>query len=113
VPVRDDQAAQQRRTSKRSGRHRERIKALSIAALDLMITIDSMPAHLAGTLGIPTWLLLRSECDWRWMRHRSDSPWHPSMRLFRQRRPGDWSPVIAKVKEELKRVARSGVKPLK
>jgi ADP-heptose:LPS heptosyltransferase len=78
----------------------------------LIITIDSMPAHLAGALGVPTWVLLHSDCDWRWMRNRTDSPWYPSMRLFRQNHPGEWPPVIARVKQELKRLASSQIKPL-
>jgi hypothetical protein len=86
--------------------------ARTIAALDLIITIDSMPAHLAGALGIPTWVLLHSDCDWRWMRNRSDSPWYPTMRLFRQKHPGDWQSVTACVKQELERMARSRVKPV-
>jgi hypothetical protein len=72
--------------------------ARTIAALDLMITIDSMPAHLAAAMGVPTWVLLHSDCDWRWMENRSDSPWYPSMRLFRQESAGDWQPVINKIK---------------
>jgi hypothetical protein len=86
--------------------------ARTIAALDLMVTIDSMPAHLAGGMGVATWVLLHSHCDWRWMENRTDSPWYPAMRLFRQKDPGDWSPVIAQVKQELERVTRSRVKPI-
>lgn len=70
-------------------------------ALDLVVSIDSMPAHLAGALGVPVWTLLHSDPDWRWMRDRDDSPWYPTMRLFRQERPGDWETVIARVAEEL------------
>jgi len=81
--------------------------ARTIAALDLMVTIDSMPVHLAGAMGVPTWVLLHSYCDWRWMQNRTDSPWYPGMRLFRQKDPGDWRPVIARVKNELERAARS------
>jgi len=79
--------------------------ARTIAGLDLMITIDSMPAHLAGAMAVPTWVLLHSECDWRWMQKRSDSPWYPTMRLFRQEKAGDWRPVIARVKQELEYAA--------
>jgi hypothetical protein len=79
--------------------------AQTIAALDLMITIDSMPAHLAGALGVPTWTLLRSDCDWRWMEERADSPWYPTMRLFRQSRAGDWKGVVSQVMSELSAVA--------
>ncbi|MGE5214686.1 MAG: ADP-heptose--LPS heptosyltransferase [Nitrospirota bacterium] len=75
--------------------------ARTMAALDLIVTIDSMPAHLAGALGVPTWVLLHSECDWRWMKNRIDSPWYATMHLFRQKNAGDWRPVIAEVKQEL------------
>jgi ADP-heptose:LPS heptosyltransferase len=77
-----------------------------IAALDLMISIDSMPAHLAGALAVPTWTLLQSPSDWRWMDDRDDSPWYPTMRLFRQPAGGDWSAVITEVVNELARTAR-------
>ena len=83
--------------------------ARTIIALDLMITIDSMPAHLAGAMGVPTWVLLHSDCDWRWMKNRTDSPWYPAMRLFRQNDSGDWLPVVARVKEELGNLARSRI----
>jgi hypothetical protein len=53
-----------------------------------------MTAHLAGALGVPVWTLLPHECDWRWMLHRNDSPWYPTMRLFRQRKPGEWNAVV-------------------
>ncbi len=76
-------------------------------ALDLVITVDSMPAHLAGALGVPVWTLLHSDPDWRWMEHRDDSPWYPTMRLFRQARPGAWEEVVARVAAALaERVAR-------
>ena len=70
-------------------------------ALDLVISIDSMPAHLAGALGVPVWTLLHADPDWRWMHGRDDSPWYPTMRLFRQPRAGEWEPVIARAVEEL------------
>jgi hypothetical protein len=75
--------------------------AQAIRALDLLVTIDSMPAHVAGALGVPVWTLLHTEADWRWMDRRNDSPWYPAMRLFRQRRPGDWSRVIDEVITQL------------
>ena len=71
--------------------------ARRMAALDLVITVDSMPAHLAGALGIPVWTLLRKDADWRWMDDREDSPWYPTMHLFRQRAEGDWADVIERV----------------
>ena len=70
--------------------------------LDLIISIDSMPAHLAGALGMPTWTLLQKDADWRWMSERNDTPWYPTMRLFRQQEAGDWQPVVAQVKRELR-----------
>jgi ADP-heptose:LPS heptosyltransferase len=69
--------------------------------LDLIISIDSMPAHLAGALAVPTWTVLQENADWRWMRDRTDSPWYPTMRLFRQQEAGDWQPVVAQVKQKL------------
>jgi hypothetical protein len=68
-----------------------------IAACELIITVDTMVAHLAGTLGIPTWTLLKRDADWRWLSNRTDSPWYPSMRLYRQQTLGDWLPVAARV----------------
>jgi hypothetical protein len=79
--------------------------AQTIAALDLMISIDSMPAHLAGALGVPTWTLLRSDCDWRWMADRQDTPWYPTMRLFRQSQVDEWERVVARVMSELSALA--------
>lgn len=75
--------------------------AALITSLDLVITIDTAVAHLAGALGVPTWLLLPNVPDWRWLLERQDSPWYPTMRLFRQPDPGDWSTVIHSVVREL------------
>lgn len=72
-------------------------------SLDLVITVDSMPAHLAGALGVPVWTLLPQEADWRWMEGRTDSPWYPTMRLFRQEAPGEWASVVARVAAALER----------
>jgi tetratricopeptide (TPR) repeat protein len=71
--------------------------AALIEALDLVIAVDSAVAHLAGALGKPVWLLNRFDTCWRWLQQRTDSPWYPSLRQFRQRAPGDWAPVIAEV----------------
>lgn len=68
---------------------------------DLVLTTDTSIAHLSGALGRPTWVMLKSAPDWRWMLNRSDYPWYPSMRLFRQPRAGDWASVIADVKAAL------------
>ena len=76
-----------------------------VRALDLVVTVDSMPAHLAGALGVPVWTLLHAEADWRWMEGRDDSPWYPTMRLFRQERPGEWAPVVARVVAGLRALA--------
>jgi hypothetical protein len=74
----------------------------TVQALDLMISVDSFPAHLAGALGRPVWTLLHSHADWRWLEDREDSPWYPTMRLFRQTHPGDWKPVVARVADALR-----------
>ena len=79
-----------------------RATAQFIRQLDLVITIDTAVAHLAGTLGKPTWLLLPFGSEWRWLEHRDDCPWYPSMRLFRQPKPGDWVTVLSTVKEALR-----------
>ena len=70
-------------------------------ALDLVISVDTMTAHLAGALGVRTWTLLPRDADWRWMQDREDSPWYPTMCLFRQQREGDWSRIIADLAIEL------------
>jgi ADP-heptose:LPS heptosyltransferase len=80
--------------------------ATAIAGMDLVITVDTAVAHLAGALGKPVWLLLAHSPDWRWFRQCGDqSPWYPTMRLFRQPRRGQWGPVVARVAEELKQGA--------
>jgi hypothetical protein len=79
--------------------------ARAMHALDLLITIDSMPAHLGGALGVPVWTLLPHEADWRWMNGRDDSPWYPTMRLFRQGSPAEWTELIRRVAMEVEIVA--------
>lgn len=75
--------------------------AAAIAQLDLVISVDTSVAHLAGALGKPVWILLPFASDFRWMRDRQDTPWYPAARLFRQPKPGDWESVIARVCAEL------------
>ena len=75
--------------------------AAIVASLDLVITVDTMVAHLAGTLGRPVWTLLPFAADWRWMGEGADRPWYGTMRLLRQTRPGDWAGVAGRVAEEL------------
>jgi tetratricopeptide (TPR) repeat protein len=75
--------------------------AAAISLLDLVITVDTSVAHLAGSLGTPVWILLPVTVDWRWLIDREDSPWYPTARLFRQDSPGDWPSVIARVRQEL------------
>ena len=85
--------------------------ATTLQALDLVITVDTMMAHLAGALARPVWTLLPFQCDWRWMLERDDSPWYPSMRLFRQRDPGKWAPVLDRVKGELEQFSNQFAGP--
>jgi tetratricopeptide (TPR) repeat protein len=73
------------------------IFAAQIAAMDMVIAIDNSTAHLAGALGIPTWVLLPFAPDWRWLRERVDSPWYPTLHLFRQPKRGDWQSVVQRV----------------
>jgi tetratricopeptide (TPR) repeat protein len=72
--------------------------------LDLVISADTAPAHLAGALGVPAWIALKFMPDWRWFLDRSDSPWYPSLRLFRQAAPGDWPGVFAEMEKDLRRL---------
>lgn len=80
--------------------------AAAMLHLDLIITCCTGNAHLAGALGVPTWVLLCHDPYWVWMRGREDSPWYPSVRLFRQKTPGDWREVIERVKTELHAFAK-------
>lgn len=80
--------------------------AALIANLDLVISVDTAVVHLAGAMGKPVWTLLPFAPDWRWLLGRSDSPWYPSMRLFRQSRRGDWDSVVRQVVEALAGLGR-------
>jgi tetratricopeptide (TPR) repeat protein len=78
--------------------------AAAIAHLDLVITVDTAVAHVAGALARPAWVMLRFRPDWRWLIAREDSPWYPTLRLFRQRARGDWAEVVARVRSALERM---------
>ena len=78
--------------------------AAVLAHLDLVITVDTSVTHLAGAMNIPVWTLLPYGADWRWQRERADTPWYPSMRLFRQTWPGDWASVFAQVAPALQQL---------
>ncbi len=76
--------------------------AALVANLDLVIAADTAVAHLAGALGRPVWVLSRYDACWRWLAGRQDSPWYPSLRFYRQPRPGDWDSVLSAVREDLR-----------
>jgi tetratricopeptide (TPR) repeat protein len=76
--------------------------AAIMATIDLVISVDSAVAHLAGALAVPVWTAIRAESEWRWLRDREDSPWYPTMRLFRQARLGDWSDVVGGMTREVR-----------
>jgi len=71
--------------------------AARMRTLDLVVSVDTMIAHLAGALALPTWTLLSERCDWRWMCERADSPWYPTIRLIRQQSGESWNHVLARV----------------
>jgi ADP-heptose:LPS heptosyltransferase len=75
--------------------------AAVMQCLDLVVTSDTSVAHLAGALGRPTWVALQHVPDWRWMMDRPDSPWYPTMRLFRQKSPREWDGVFEKTAQNL------------
>jgi len=81
--------------------------AALIANLDLVIAVDTAVAHLAAALGKPVWLMSRFDACWRWLTDRRDSPWYPSLRLYRQPEPDNWSAVLAEITRDLHRLAQS------
>jgi len=76
-----------------------------------VVSIDTAVAHLAGALGAPTMLALSTAGDWRWLMKRATSPWYPSVRIFRQARPGDWNGVLKKIAGEVAGTAKAAAKP--
>jgi ADP-heptose:LPS heptosyltransferase len=78
----------------------------ALEALDLVIAVDTAVIHLAGAMGRPVWSLHAIDADFRWMENRSDSPWYPSMWLYRQKAMGDWSGVVGEVARDLAELAR-------
>ena len=69
--------------------------------LNLVVSVDTSVAHCAGALGIPVWVALPFAADWRWLWHRADTPWYPTMRLFRQQKPGEWTEVFKRMAAEI------------
>ena len=81
--------------------------AALLAELDLVVTVDTSIGHLAGALARPTFVMLPFAADWRWRTTRTDSPWYPTLRLFRQDAPGDWESVVAAVAGAIVTLTRS------
>jgi ADP-heptose:LPS heptosyltransferase len=82
--------------------------AALVANLDLVISVDTAVAHLAAALGKPVWLLDRFDPCWRWLTGRRDSPWYPTLRIYRQPQPGDWDTVLAEVVRDLRERTKQG-----
>src|SRR5262249_31245745 len=85
--------------------------AAALANLDLLISVDTAVVHVAGALARPAWVMLRARPDWRWLLEREDTPWYPSLRLFRQRQRGDWDEVVARVRSALQDLVKSDAPP--
>ena len=86
--------------------------AALVGSLDLVITVDTSVAHLAAGMGRPVWLLSRYDGCWRWLQDRSDSPWYPTLRLYRQGRPNDWPEAVARVRRDLAAMAENDVRAI-
>jgi ADP-heptose:LPS heptosyltransferase len=71
-------------------------------SMDLVISVDTSVAHLAGALGKPTWIMLPHNSDWRWLLEREDSPWYPSVKLYRKTTVGSWDPIMKRIQSDLK-----------
>lgn len=84
--------------------------AAAVAALDLVISVDTAVAHLAGALGRPVWTLIAEASDWRWLSRRADTPWYPTMRLFRQHRGRNWQPPLERMAADLAKLAATGAR---
>ena len=87
--------------------------AALMECLDLIISVDTSSAHLAGALGKPVWILNRYDSCWRWLRGREDSPWYPTAKIYQQKQPGDWAEVIARVRVDLANLAQKSAPPSK
>ena len=74
--------------------------------MDLVISVDTSTAHLAGALGLPVWILNRFDGCWRWLMNRTDSPWYPSAKLYTQEVMGDWDSVVFRVRADLEQLLR-------
>jgi ADP-heptose:LPS heptosyltransferase len=85
--------------------------AAALENLDLVITVDSAVAHCAGALATPAWVLIPYAADWRWLLERADSPWYPTMRLFRQQEPGNWEEVFDRLLVELTELVAQEASP--
>jgi hypothetical protein len=85
--------------------------AALIEALDLVISVDTSVIHLAGALAKPAWMFNRCDSEWRWLLGRDDSPWYPTLRQFRQTRPGDWASVVTRMSRELAGLAEAFTRP--
>jgi hypothetical protein len=73
-----------------------------IKTLDILVAVDTAVVHLAGAIGAEAWVLVPEPADWRWLLDRADSPWYPTLKLFRQRRAAEWAPVLAEVAQALR-----------
>ena len=81
--------------------------AALLEQLELLITVDTAAAHLAGAIGKPVWVLIPARPDFRWLRGRTDSPWYPTMRLFPQKQLGDWQTPIGEMAQALRELVRT------